>query len=63
MWEDKCFDTALDALDRLAIAIGHRKALPVCFRLMAEYQANADWHYRHAAFWMLSQVLQNTWTV
>jgi HEAT repeat protein len=56
VYEDTCFDTACDALDRLAIAIGYRKALPVCFRLMENFLQNPDWHYRHAAFWTLSQV-------
>lgn len=56
VYEDTCFDTGCDALDRLAISIGHRKAMPVCFRLMQTFAQNADWHYRHAAMWTLSQV-------
>ena len=50
------FDFGVEALDRLAVALGGKKMHPVVSPLIMEYLQSADWKHRNAGLWSLSQV-------
>ena len=52
-------DVGAEALQRMAQAIGFKKALPTCFALVTHYTSNAsDWKYQYAALMSLTQIVE-----
>ena len=52
------FDHALECLDRLAVALGGAKMMPQLFVFIPEFLQHADWRYRLAALYGVSQTCE-----
>jgi len=52
------FDHALECLDRLAVALGGAKMMPELFVFIPEFLQHADWRYRLAALYGVSQTCE-----
>ncbi|KAF0734185.1 hypothetical protein Ae201684P_003140 [Aphanomyces euteiches] len=51
-------DVGAEALQRMAQAIGFKKALPVSFNLVSQYAGQNDWKYQYAALMALTQIVE-----
>ena len=52
------FDHALESLDRLAVALGGAKMMPELFVFIPDFLQHADWRYRLAALYGVSQTCE-----
>jgi len=71
-WEDEddvdeelqgFFEQGLEALDRLAVAIGGAKMLPAAFSFIPDFIADKDWRYRMCALYCISQIGEGSYKV
>ena len=53
--QGELFDVGMEALDRLATALGGKAVLPVLANVLAPMLGSADWKHRHAALCTLAQ--------
>ncbi|OQR85799.1 importin-like protein [Achlya hypogyna] len=51
-------DVGSEALQRMAQAIGFKKALPTCFALVQRFASHGDWRHQYAALLGLTQVVE-----
>eukprot|EP00667_Euglena_gracilis_P004853 EG_transcript_4879 len=56
--DDADFAFGVEALDRLALALGGKRTHPVVSPLIMQFLQESDWRHRHAALWALSQVAE-----
>ncbi|EQC29287.1 hypothetical protein SDRG_12955 [Saprolegnia diclina VS20] len=51
-------DVGSESLQRMAQAIGFKKSLGTCFRLVTSFANHGDWHYQYAALLGLTQIVE-----
>ncbi|OQR88368.1 importin, partial [Thraustotheca clavata] len=51
-------DVGSESLQRMALAIGFKKSLGTCFRLVQQFATHPDWHYQYAALMGLTQIVE-----
>ncbi|KDO27506.1 hypothetical protein SPRG_20302, partial [Saprolegnia parasitica CBS 223.65] len=51
-------DVGSESLQRMAQAIGFKKSLSTCFRLVTSFANHGDWHYQYAALLGLTQIVE-----
>lgn len=56
--EGDLYETGLEALDRMALAVGGKTLLPIISSALPQYMASEDWRRRHAALMALAQVVE-----
>jgi len=57
------FEQGLEALDRLAVAIGGARMVPAAFAFIPDFIKNVDWRYRMAALYCISQIGEGCYKV